>query len=58
VELWNPTEYVQDLVQRTGLEHESINRESESIASIMWYGPGSGKVDEIEWVGNEKYGWC
>jgi hypothetical protein len=58
VELWNPTEYVQKLVEGTGLQHERVEREEESIASLMWYGEGEGKVDEIEWVGNEKYGWC
>jgi hypothetical protein len=24
----------------------------------MWYGEGDGKLDDLEWVGNEKYGWC
>lgn len=58
VELWNPTTNVKDLVERTGLKHESVEREAESIASLMWYGEGDGKVDEIKWVQNEKYGWC
>lgn len=58
VELWNPTEVVQRLVEQTGLEHDRMEREESSIASLMWYGEGSGKVDEIEWVANEKYGWC
>jgi len=58
VEVWNPTSYVQGLIEGTGLEHKKIEREEESIASLMWYGLGSGKGDEIEWVGNEKYGWC
>jgi len=58
VELWNPTEVVKEMVKRTGLEHSEVEREEESIASLMWYGEGSGKADEIEWVGNEKYGWC
>jgi GNAT superfamily N-acetyltransferase len=58
VELWNPTEVVKKLVQMTGSEHSEVEREEESIASLMWYGEGSGNTDEIEWVGNEKYGWC
>jgi hypothetical protein len=58
VELWNPTDVVKEMVKRTGLEHSEVEREEESIASLMWYGEGSGKADEIEWVGNEKYGWC
>lgn len=58
VELWNPTPYVQILVEQTKLEHKNVDREQDSIASLMWYGEGSGKVDEIEWIENEKYGWC
>jgi hypothetical protein len=58
VELWNPTPYVKSLVQSIGVEHTEVEREHESIASLRWYGPGSGGVDNIEWVGNEKYGWC
>ena len=58
VELWNPTPYLQKVVDATGLENGKVEREASSIASLMWYGEGSGKVDEIEWVGNEKYGWC
>jgi GNAT superfamily N-acetyltransferase len=58
VELWNPTPLVQSLVQRTDLQHSRIEREKESIPSLMWYGEGGGKLDELEWVGNEKYGWC
>jgi hypothetical protein len=58
VELWNPTDIVKELVKRTGLEHSEVEREEESIASLMWYGEGSGNTDEIEWIGNEKYGWC
>lgn len=58
VELWNPSGLVKQLVQRIGIEHSEVEREKESIASIMWYGAGTGKTDEIEWVKNEKYGWC
>ncbi|KAE9371603.1 hypothetical protein N431DRAFT_426250 [Stipitochalara longipes BDJ] len=58
VELWNPTEVVKQMVKGTGLEHSEVEREEESIASLMWYGEGSGTSDDIEWVGNEKYGWC
>jgi hypothetical protein len=58
VELWNPTPYVKDLVQKVGMEHTEVEREKESIASLRWYGPGSGGTKNIEWVGNEKFGWC
>jgi GNAT superfamily N-acetyltransferase len=58
VELWNPTPLVQSLVQRADLQHSRVEREKESIPCLMWYGEGGGKLDELEWVGNEKYGWC
>ena len=58
VEMWNPTPVAKSLVEKTGLQHSEVEREEESIASLMWYGEGSGKVDEIKWVGNEKFGWC
>jgi GNAT superfamily N-acetyltransferase len=58
VELWNPTEVLKQMVIGTGLEHSEIEREEESITSLMWYGEGSGTSDDIHWFGNEKYGWC
>lgn len=58
VELWNPSDYVKMLVDRTGLEHSKVEREKESIASLMWYGEGKGGANDIVWLSNEKYGWC
>ncbi|KAG9246207.1 hypothetical protein BJ878DRAFT_302556 [Calycina marina] len=59
VALWNPTENVKGLVGNTKLDHESVDRQSDSIASLMWYGSKDHeKVDDVEWLGNEKYGWC
>jgi hypothetical protein len=58
VELWNPTPLVQSLVQKTDLQHSKVERESESIPMLMWYGAGDGKLNDIDWAGNEKYGWC
>jgi hypothetical protein len=56
VEMWNPSPDVQGLIEQTGLQHTKVEREEESIASLMWY--GGEDVGEIEWLGNEKYGWC
>ncbi|KAK1585585.1 uncharacterized protein LY79DRAFT_518626 [Colletotrichum navitas] len=53
VELWNPDPRVRALVERAGISHEFVERETHSIASLMWYGEG-----EVEWVLNEKFGWC
>lgn len=56
VEIWNPTPIVKKLVEKLGLDHSEIEREEESIASLMWYGEGTG--EDVVWVGNEKFGWC
>lgn len=58
VKLWDPAHLVQDMVERTGIRHRKIEREGESIASLLWFGEGSGKEETLEWLGNEKYGWC
>jgi hypothetical protein len=58
VAIWNPTKVVHELVNRLGVEFKLVDREEESIASLMWHGEGRGTVDEIDWVANEKYGWC
>ncbi|ESZ90584.1 hypothetical protein SBOR_9035 [Sclerotinia borealis F-4128] len=60
VQFWNPTTLVQDLINRSKLEgeHMKVEREEESVASLMWYGEGEGSVQEVEWWGNEKFGWC
>ncbi|KAL8643027.1 MAG: hypothetical protein Q9226_008439 [Calogaya cf. arnoldii] len=58
VKLWDPGFLLQDIVERTGIQHRRVEREDENIASLMWFGEGSGKEDMVEWLGNEKYGWC
>lgn len=58
VKLWDPAHLVRGLVERTGIQHRTVEREEESIASLLWFGEGSGKEDTVDWLGNEKYGWC
>ncbi|KAK1973695.1 hypothetical protein LZ30DRAFT_742750 [Colletotrichum cereale] len=53
VELWNPDPRVRALVESAGIPHDFVERETDSIASLMWYGEG-----DVEWVLNEKFGWC
>lgn len=55
VEVWNPSPLVRGVVARMGVDYRDVQRETESIPSVMWYGKGG---EEVEWVGNEKYGWC
>ena len=56
VQMWNPTPKLQELVKISAVQHEEIHRDSESIASLMWYGDGA--TSDLDWVLNEKYGWC
>jgi GNAT superfamily N-acetyltransferase len=58
VKLWDPTPLVYELIKLTGIQHCKIEREHEGIASLLWYGEGSGKEDTLEWIGNEKFAWC
>jgi len=61
VEIWNPTATTIEAARLLDPEAKVVDRESESIASLRWYGDrtGDGKVaDDVHWVGNEKYGWC
>jgi hypothetical protein len=50
---------------------EVVEREEDSIASLRWFGEGRGEEDDevgkvgagakevqVEWWGNEKFGWC
>ena len=58
VEIWNPTAITVLAAKELFPPVEIVHREEESIASLMWYG-GQNEVGEgIEWIGNEKYGWC
>ncbi|OJD27789.1 hypothetical protein ACJ73_00812 [Blastomyces percursus] len=58
VNLWGPSARVQELIKRTGVAHREEDREEEGICCLRWYGDGDGTGDSLEWVGNEKYGWC
>ncbi|RYP48378.1 hypothetical protein DL768_005747 [Monosporascus sp. mg162] len=60
VDLWNPTPLVRGLLARCGAEglpHEWVERQGDSIPSLMWYGAGE-EVGEVDWVASEKYCWC
>jgi hypothetical protein len=56
VKLWNPSPLVQELIEETGIQHSKVDRDHNSITSLMWYGEGSDK--DVEWIANEKYAWC
>lgn len=55
IELWNPTPVIKSLVETSGVEHKWVERETDSIPSLMWYGEGDAST--IDWVANEKFCW-
>ena len=57
VKLWHPIPLVQQLLERSRLEHRQVEREEDSIASLKWFGDGGGREDDIEWVACERYAW-
>ncbi|KAF2973053.1 hypothetical protein GQX73_g581 [Xylaria multiplex] len=61
VHLWNPTPALQGLIAGSGAAHKFVDREVDSIPSMMWYGPDGTKeeeADDVDWIANEKYCWC
>jgi hypothetical protein len=60
VEIWNPTPVIVEAARRiAGNAALLVDRQVDSIPSLKWYGESSGHVlDELVWIGNEKYGWC
>jgi hypothetical protein len=55
IEIWNPHPRTLTAAQQVDHTSHLINRDSESIASLMWYGE---KEETINWLEVEKYGWC
>lgn len=60
VEVWNPTSASLAAARLLSPSAHVEHREEDSIASLRWYGDSSGAEAgrEVDWIGNEKYGWC
>ncbi|KAH8700370.1 hypothetical protein BGW36DRAFT_395482 [Talaromyces proteolyticus] len=58
VKIWDPSPQIKGLIKHIGVPYHEEHRQEEGICSLLWYGPGDGTEDSIEWVSNEKYGWC
>lgn len=56
VQLWNPSPKLARVIMESRLDCEHVDRDTESIASLFWY--GEGETTEVDWVANEKFGWC
>lgn len=57
VSIWNPTSATLAAAQTIDPAAAVVHRESDSITSLQWYGSGS-SWKEVDWINNEKYGWC
>ncbi len=57
VEIWNPTPLAILAARQTNPTIRVIHREEESITSLRWHGD-PGEHTKVEWLLNEKYGWC
>jgi hypothetical protein len=59
VEIWNPSEETVAAAQKILPGAKVIDRDLESITSLKWFPRhDNSMVDKIDWVSNEKYGWC
>ncbi|KAI8949029.1 hypothetical protein F4801DRAFT_425771 [Xylaria longipes] len=56
VHLWNPTPVVRELIAGSAIAHKFVDREVDSIPSMMWY--GADEKEPLDWIANEKYCWC
>ena len=57
VQIWNPSPLLVLAARHIQPSTELVHRDDESIASLKWHGE-SADPTTIEWVSNEKYGWC
>jgi hypothetical protein len=59
VEMWTPSSTTLAAAKKLDPSAKVTDRDMESIACLQWFPEHDGPVaDKIEWVGNEKYGWC
>lgn len=59
VEIWSPSPSALAGAKLLDKSVKAIDRDAESIASLLWYPEQEGvAADRVDWIGNEKYGWC
>ena len=56
IQMWNPSQLLSNAAAKSGLEYKFVDREKDSIASLMWY--GAEPTETVDWVANEKFAWC
>ena len=58
VQFWNPTPVTIQAARKIKPSAKIIDRTDDSIASLRWHGPKLDSRCKLQWVGNQKYGWC
>jgi hypothetical protein len=59
VEMWTPSSTALAAAKKLDPSVKVVERNMESIACLQWFPEHDGPVaNKIEWIGNEKYGWC
>ncbi|KAF1923920.1 uncharacterized protein M421DRAFT_74007 [Didymella exigua CBS 183.55] len=59
LEIWNPAPSALAGAQILDKSTKVTDRHTESIASLLWYPEHEGATaDHVDWISNEKYGWC
>lgn len=59
VELWSPSASALAGAQILDKSAKVVDRDAESIASLLWHPEHEGAAaDHVDWISNEKYGWC
>ncbi|KAL2110042.1 hypothetical protein VUR80DRAFT_1693 [Thermomyces stellatus] len=56
VQLWNPDTNVEALMRKAALKFDVVEREMDSIPSLLWY--GDAPQGSVVWVACEKHTWC
>lgn len=56
VQLWNPTRLALLAAKKIDPSIRIVHREEDSITSLRWH--GSEEHVDVDWLGNEKCGWC
>lgn len=60
VKVWEPSVLAQRLIDESSLEYQKVDRQTECIASCLWFGDdeSGGLTEEPVLINNEHYAWC
>lgn len=59
VQLWEPSPLAQALLEQSGLDAIRVDRQTDSVASALWFREDNDVIDDApQWVNNEHYAWC